>query len=199
MTKSKSSGKKARRPREAEILRNAADILRSDGDASLTMRAVAAATEISLSNVQYYFASKDELLGALVEDYFAECTKLVEETAAQYATKKGRAKLTSFLTKVMSDDIEMKEMCAMFRELWAIATRNPQIAKLLSGYYQETRELLATTLFPEVNDKRVRKRLGLLLIPYIEGYSITGPPAGMTVRDAAATVSDLVFSGLLEQ
>ena len=198
MTKSKEVTAKVRRPRAVEILGNAADILRTDGDAGLTMRAVAAATEISLSNVQYYFASKDELLEALVEDYFAECAKLVEETAAQYAKKKGRAKLTAFLTKVMSDDIAMKEMCAMFRELWAIATRNPQIAKLLSEYYQQTRELLATALFPEVSDKRVQERIGLLLIPYIEGYSITGPPAGMTIRDAASMLSDLVFTGLIE-
>jgi len=191
--------RRTRRPREAEILRNAAEILRTGGDASLTMRAVATATEISLSNVQYYFKSKDELLEALVEDYFAECAALVEETAAQYATKKGRAKLTAFLTKVMSDDTDMKQMCAMFRELWAIATRNPQVETLLGSYYQQTRELLAATLFPEVTDKRVRKRIGLLLIPYIEGYSITGPPAGMTTRDAAALVSDLVFSGLIDE
>ncbi len=187
---------KSRRPRELEILRSAAAILRGQGDRGLSMRAVAAAVGISLSNVQYYFSDKDALLEALVEDYFDECAQLVARSARDGEGLEGSARLTAFLTVALSEDGDMAEMCAMFREVWAISTRNEQIAGLLKRYYEQTSDLLLVTFFPEVSDEQTRRRIALLLMSFIEGFSITGPPAGMTVEDSARAMSDATFSVL---
>jgi len=59
-------------PKIEHLLNCAMDILKESGDQGLTMRKVAEAAGMSLSNVQYYFKTKELLLGALLEGYLLE-------------------------------------------------------------------------------------------------------------------------------
>lgn len=188
--------KPRRKPREAEIVQHALAILRTEGDGGLTMRAVANAAQISLSNVQYYFRNKDALLEAIVEDYFEQCAAFLAQTTSEYGSGETRAALEAFLVRVLSDDHDMAEMCATFREFWAISTRDPRIATLVERYYQRTADLFADALLPEVTDPRKRAQVVMLVIPYIEGFTITGPLAGLTVEDAAELITNLVFDAI---
>ena len=52
------------------ILNCAMSILKESGDQGLTMRKIAEAADMRLSNVQYYFKTKELLLGALLEGFY---------------------------------------------------------------------------------------------------------------------------------
>ncbi len=160
------------------------------------MRAVANAAEISLSNVQYYFRNKDALLEAIVEDYFEQCATFLAQTTKEYEGATRREAFESFLVRVLSDDHQLTEMCATFREFWAISTRSPRIAALVQQYYQRTANLFSDALLEDIFDAEERVRVVLLVIPYIEGFTITGPLSGSTVEDAARLITDLVFTAI---
>ena len=59
-------------PKIEHILNCAMTILKELGDQGLTMRKVAEAADMRLSNVQYYFKTKELLLGALLEGFLLD-------------------------------------------------------------------------------------------------------------------------------
>ncbi|MEM8976769.1 MAG: TetR/AcrR family transcriptional regulator, partial [Pseudomonadota bacterium] len=59
--------------KELDIVRHALELLVEAGDAGLTMRQLAARADMRLSNVQYYFKSREDVLKAMVSVYFQQC------------------------------------------------------------------------------------------------------------------------------
>ena len=53
--------------------------MKTEGDHGVTMRKVASSANMSLSNVQYYFKTKDVLLKALADRYFQACLEEIRE------------------------------------------------------------------------------------------------------------------------
>ncbi|MEL7396623.1 MAG: TetR/AcrR family transcriptional regulator [Pseudomonadota bacterium] len=72
-TKSQLSDKKVM------ILDCTLDLLKETGDAGLTMRKLADRADMRLSNVQFYFNSRDDVLMAMATRYFAECTAQIRQ------------------------------------------------------------------------------------------------------------------------
>lgn len=186
--------KAARKPREREIIANALAILRREGNAALSMRAVAGATGISLSNVQYYFRDKEALLVALVEHYFDQCEAFLVARTGEFGRGGLEDAIFDFLQRMLSEDHELVEMCATFREIWAIATRSSQVAAALEDYYQRVADLIGATLLKAVPDAAVRARIVNLLLPYLEGFTLTGPLSGQSVEDSARMLAQIVVS-----
>ncbi|GAL09454.1 hypothetical protein JCM19233_420 [Vibrio astriarenae] len=56
-----------------KVLDISIELLRQEGDYGVSMRKVATLAEMSLSNVQYYFKTKDDLLKAMADRYFQQC------------------------------------------------------------------------------------------------------------------------------
>lgn len=162
-----------RSAKEAQILECALKLLIETGDAGLTMRRIADCAGMRLSNVQYYFKSRDDVLIAMVAQYFDECAdnllKLTEESKAQ--TQSERVK---FLVNAgLSHGQEISDMCRAFREIWAISSRNDIIDQCLMDYYRRFADVLADYAFGDEFDAADREKLKALLIPYFEGYSVT--------------------------
>ena len=181
-----------RKPKEIRIIQAALEILRDQGDHGLTMRKLASRTGMSLSNVQYYFSTKEVLLAALVEDYLEKCTALITNAIAADESRSREESVKRFVSTALSDDPSIIEMCAIFRELWAVATRNPDVSMQLDHYYRRYADILCSALFPEVKDKRTRDQLKLLLVPYIEGYSVVGKAAGGDVKKVIRLLNSAV-------
>ncbi len=57
------------KPKIEHMLNCAMTLLKDSGDQGLTMRKIAETANMSLSNVQYYFKTKELLLGALLEGF----------------------------------------------------------------------------------------------------------------------------------
>lgn len=183
---------KERKPKEITLIRAAIDLLRDEGDRGLTMRSLAAAAGMSLSNAQYYFPTKDVLYAALVEDYADQCTEFITGVLAGAPEGGGGDALEATLAATLEAGPELEEMCAVFRELWAVATREPAVAEELDRYYRRLAGILANALFAHVEHAPTREDLVLLLIPYIEGHSIAGRAVGGDPVRTAALLRRLV-------
>lgn len=139
------------------------------------MRKVAAEANRSLGNVQYHFKDKTALMGGLAEYYFAECMDLLvgyaRDTEEGADPESGVRGLISFYMDHLD---HLTDMCRIFRELWALSTRSPELHEQLITYYRMSVEQFADLFAPMGYSSEASARVASLLIPYFEGYSIAG-------------------------
>lgn len=153
-----------------QILDVALDILKTQGDFGLTMRKVAKLSEISLGSLQYYFKTKDDMLKAMVDRFFKQCTSMLNEIPPLT----NEEDLDSLLRLFLSDGDETSDMSCIIREYWAISTRNEVIRNYLDEYYESFSLIMLEKLRPlSVNEKALSQAVSIL-IPFIEGYSVVG-------------------------
>ncbi len=152
------------------ILNTALNILRDKGANGLTMRQVASHCNITLSNVQYYFKNRDELLRGMVSHCLGNCEKVIEEHLNNNTYSTHRELIHSIIKLGMVDNRELTELRTIFREFQAISSRNPSIKAFLENYYAEISERYSA-LFNSFRIKNSRLIAGLI-ISFTEGYSV---------------------------
>jgi AcrR family transcriptional regulator len=153
------------------IIQTTIKILREEGAGGLTMRKVAKLSEIRLSNLQYYYKDKDALLEATIDDYFRENEIQVAQSLAKLPNDISFADLLKLILEEALIDGNSSERCAMFREVWALATKMPTIDALVRSYYQQYNNWLCEQFTPYSQQPAI---IVSLLMPYIEGYSLMG-------------------------
>lgn len=127
--------------RAREILTVARTILSREGNAGLSMRAVATEIGISLSTVQHYYPSRDALLEALLLDMLDAYQEGVNRIAAADVGK-GRLAQFEHVIDYLLDDISDHENSAVMRELWALASRNQFAAEIVDKFLRRGRKVL---------------------------------------------------------
>ncbi|OJJ17943.1 hypothetical protein BKI52_29240 [marine bacterium AO1-C] len=157
----------------ANILQQTTRLLVQEGVGGLSMRRVADLTEIRLSNLQYYFKDREELLKATVEHYFEQC-----KTDVLQSLPPSSEAPTTDLEQILRDTLEKglvigdtNEQCSMFREIWALSSRNSSIAGLVKEYYYHYCQWLVQLIASYTPHPQL---VVSLLLPYVEGYSIMG-------------------------
>ncbi|MBU2873593.1 TetR/AcrR family transcriptional regulator [Marinobacter salexigens] len=154
------------RKRREEILEAAGNILEEEGYAGFYTRSIAARLGIRLSNVQYYFPTRESLLEALFH-HALEAAAMELEKPAQ------RGGLTPLIRFILADQ-QSPRSCRMFWELWAIAGREPEAYSVMSHYYIAYRDALATAIAmeaPQLESDMLKKR-ALLVMSLLEGVSL---------------------------
>lgn len=154
------------------IIHAAIGVLKTVGMEGLTMRRVAAAADISLGNLQYHYVNKTALLAGLAGYYFGACERLLDE----YEHRPGarlQEQLRALILYHLDHVDHISDMCRIFREMWALATRDEAIHDQLMAYYRAAFYKLVQLIEAMGVQKRQAKELAALLIPFIEGYSIT--------------------------
>ena len=190
---------KPKQPTAEKVIDVALALLRNEGDRGVTMRRVAQEAGMSLSNVQYHFRTKDVLLRALADRYFQRC---LEEIRAEELTIPGeevRPILERALGHFLSHGLEVSEMCRIFREYWALATRNEEIASYLVNYYRDMAEILKDQLRPLARNDEALDEAVSLLIPLVEGYTITCPSLPCEIDRMTHLTTELLLSALTEE
>ena len=182
--------------KEEKIIDVALGLLKSNGDHGVTMRQVAQRAGMSLSNVQYYFKSKDELLTAMADRYFYHCLEDFRNDHTISSIRSKKKAIKNLVDSFLAYGAEISEMCKIFREYWAIATRNETIEEYLQRYYQEMANALADKLGVVSDDPQAIDAATSLLIPYTEGYSITASSLPLNAEEASKMVTELM-SGIL--
>lgn len=176
-----------------KILDVALELLKTEGDHGVTMRKIAASANMSLSNVQYYFKTKDILLKSLADRYFQAC---LEDIRAMPALESVEADLENLLSDFLCHGLELTEMCRIFREYWAISTRNESIDEYVQQYYKDQVDILATKLRPVAASEKGLSEALSLFIPFVEGYSLTARAMPEDIhsvtRRLAVVISDLL-------
>ncbi len=168
-------------------------LLKSEGDYGVTMRQVAVRAEMSLSNVQYYFKNKDELLKAMADRYFKACIEDVEGLNPVASNTKQKQALAKMLKGFLSHGLEISEMCHIFREYWAIATRNEEIERYLKDYYVSLSAVLTEKLRPISTNENALSDAVSVIIPFVEGYSITALSVPRDINQVTDILTDIVL------
>jgi len=184
-------------PKIEHILNCAMIILRESGDQGLTMRKVAETADMSLSNVQYYFKTKELLVGALLEGFlldYAESMQLLS-----FSDKHNSEKKLILLTLHILNDVESSDCSVVFKEIWAIAERNSAVKKAVDDYYKKLYEMLFEALkkaAPENCQNQKVDNAVAILLPFIEGYCITSSNLNLTPKNLAEQLA-LILNKLL--
>ncbi|MGL6261923.1 TetR/AcrR family transcriptional regulator [Vibrio sp. WXL103] len=175
-----------------KILDVAIELLKQEGDFALTMRRVALQTDMSLSNVQYYFKTKDELLTSMADRYFQQCLAELGE----YPCIDSREGLHQFIRELLVHGHELSDMCRIFREYWAISTRNSVIDDYLMNFYQSLVNVVSDILRPLAHDEASLTRTVSILVPFVEGYSITARALPRDLDSMVASIEALLWDQL---
>ena len=187
---------KERGTRAETVIDCAMALLRNEGDRGVTMRRVAQDAGMSLSNVQYYFKNKDALLKAMADRYFYQCLEDIEGEQFLVEADDAKAALRPVIRSFLAHGLEVSDMCRVFREYWALATRNAEIADYLMNYYSRLAAVLKEKLRPLAVDEPALDEAVSLFIPVVEGYSITCPALPVDIDRMTDLTTDLLLSVL---
>lgn len=184
-------------PTKEDILNAAIAIVKVQGISGITMRQVATASNKSLSNLQYHFKSKQELIHGLVFYYFKECNHFMDEFIQTY---KDSSDLTEVTKELASTIIEATEddndLCIVFREVWALANREKEIKLILDQYYKEFIGKVADFWVTKEASRQSAETAASFLIPFTEGYSITHN-SSLTAKENLKAELSRILTGIL--
>jgi AcrR family transcriptional regulator len=127
--------------RRQEILQTAIEIIADEGYASLSMRALARASDMKLGALQYHFRTWEELLRALVgyiDDQISqafESRKLDEDSATV-------AEIAAFMLDDGSGTGDALLGDRLWPQLWAMEQVEPLVSDLLEEVYAKYLEIL---------------------------------------------------------
>lgn len=173
-----------------KIMEAALAILKTSGIDGLTMRQVAATAGKSLNNVQHHFKNKTTLLNYLAEFYFNQCNDNVAQFTPSNLHQDPKRHLYEFIVFILEQSEGMSDVCLIFRELWAVATRDKEIERKLNQFYAMSVER-ACTYWSGYNRSNAEKAASVIL-PYIEGYSIQYKALPVNRETIAELLADVI-------
>jgi len=175
----------------ARIAATALEVLEEHGSAGLTMRRVAVCSGLSLSNVQYHYKTRNDLLMGITEQHIAIC----RDTLVSAVDAQGEASLRSVLRAALLNEEVLKTTPA-FRELFALARSEPAVQASLTAYYSEGFEQLVAMLsqtFPAAESERVEE-VATIVMTALEGMYLLAEATPVAPGRMAARLEDMVVT-----
>jgi AcrR family transcriptional regulator len=159
--------------RAQDILDAARALLAAEGYAGLSMRRVAQAAGMTLSNVQHYYGSKELLLEALLLTTMDVFQARMDDIAAAMSE---RSQVERFLSTVdmFLEEITDPVIHALFFEIWALASRNAFASNLMDkmlGRERKTVYNMIRGLNPAISDEEAMQR-AILMVAQVEGLML---------------------------
>lgn len=178
------------------ILDCGVSVLKNEGYQEFSMRRVAAEAGISLGNLQYHFKTKEILIENILDCYIKDYTKKLNEESISFKTG-SRSELDKLIEYIFTygDD---SECGIIFREIWAISNQNEVILKSLGNYYDSLFELLVSWFsnFDRSNSKKKVELAASLIMPLIEGHTLTQDHIPLNNKKLSKYYSELVWNTL---
>jgi AcrR family transcriptional regulator len=182
-------------------LHSARTVLVREGHARFSIRSVAKVAGISVGNLTYHYASKRELLRALIESLIAEYRTQIERFYADLTvpSESSLVKLVEWLMR----DAASAHSSRIFRELWAMALHDDVVARAIDDFYDVSIDKVVSLLRKTHPGLRSRDALELvhLLALMTEGTNVIyGTRTSRTVeldrltRAASATLVQLLHT-----
>jgi AcrR family transcriptional regulator len=155
-----------------QILRAALNLLVEQGYRAMSMRKVAAACDMKLGNLTYYFPTKEdlvrELLDAVISSYEIEFDAIVHEEGVS-----AEDRLTELCVLIL-EDICTKKTTRIFPELWALSNHDPFVLERVQELYARARVVL-NEVIAELNPalpEDERQTLALFISASMEGLTV---------------------------
>lgn len=180
--------------KERLILDHALTLLIETGDSGLSMRKLADSANMRLSNLQYYYKTRDALLSAMAFQYFEKCTADLVVLTEHTESASLRERVHHVILAGLAHEQEVSDMCRAFREIWAISSRNAILEQCLTDYYRSFSTIIVDFALQHEVDDASRQKFTSLLVPYFEGYSVTARALPLRREDVATMLTDLVLS-----
>ncbi len=169
------AGSAQRRNRErriGDILAAATEVFRDEGYAGFATRKVAAKAGLTLSNLQYYFPDKEELLSIIIKNFlhgFLDQYLCIAQRRGVTAPRR-----CSALVEQIFHDINNASPERFMFEMWAFAQHETYASALVDGAYATYRDIFAG-LLSEINPGLSADECGaraLVLTAQAEGMMI---------------------------
>ena len=160
------------------ILEHTVGVLLKSGHQGLTLRAVAGSAGISLGNLTYHFANKQQLIEALIEhlltEYVSSLTRILQASETRSAGDVRR------LVEWHIRDSVSRETSTLFREIWVLVLHYPAVARALSAAYGEWIQHLRKYFeecCPGCPEPKIEKAV-VIMATITEGAAVLfGPPS----------------------
>jgi AcrR family transcriptional regulator len=192
-----------RRGRETRsaIVAAAATVLRREGHAGFSIPKVADEAGIAIGNLTYHFPGKRDLVAALgdhlVAGYAREFDALCDRLLSTAASRLDDTVEFLFLDAVSHATV------TMFPELWAMATRSPELAPIVDRIYADAVDALLTRVGLEPRSRRCRRLREAvhLLGVMVEGFTAYFGRRGSRDTDFQTTrrLAESVINPLLNE
>lgn len=156
-----------------KIIEEAINLLKNEGSAGLTMRKLASAAGMTLSNLQYYFPGRSDVLEASINYFFLWCEKnIINETERIVATSINPSEdFVDLILNLLIVNDPNDPTNIIFKELCALAVHDEALAKSFEEHYKSyIKSLIVISSGLMHNSEKVI----YLLIPFAEGYSLMG-------------------------
>ncbi len=155
-----------------QILRAAFGILIDEGYRAISMRRVAAACNMKLGNLTYYFPTREdlvrELLDAVIRSYEVEFDAILHDPDAT-----PRERLDE-ICELILDDITTKKTTRLFPEFWALSNHDPFVLERIQELYVCARAPLSAVIAdinPALSEEQ-RQTLALFISASMEGLTV---------------------------
>jgi AcrR family transcriptional regulator len=139
----KRSTRRAARGRE-QLLVAAGKVIAERGLDNTRFTDVAGATSVSVSTLQYYFGSREDLLMAVIEHVSSEELHRLRQVAAQVADP--RERLSRLIMVQIGEREDLQESGYFSIEVLHAAFRNPEVRRLYTKSYDARLALFRETL-----------------------------------------------------
>lgn len=145
--------KKGEKTRQA-IIDEARRILVDEGYENFVIRKIAKNIGIKPGNIQYYYATKKELLWEVLTPEIDKYEDTYESVA-----KHGTSKSAKILAVVdfLLEDIKVKSTCNIWFTVWALAQHDDEVAEIMDQWYETYFSALANLIQstdPEMQPRR---------------------------------------------
>ncbi|MGB8417032.1 TetR family transcriptional regulator [Paraburkholderia sp.] len=173
--------------RIAAILRTSKEALVEDGYAAFATRRVATRLGISLSNLQYYFSSREALLRATVEVELDRCLDVYRAIVARSASPQRRFQ---DLLECIIKQVNENEGARFVFEAWALAQHDDSVYAVVERVYIDYRGIFTRLLgqmYPLLTEEECHTR-ATVLTAQAEGMMIYAFRGGDTEKDYAEIV-----------
>ncbi len=160
------------RKRLATILQVAREIFALEGYSKLTLRRVALQTGIHLASLQHYFATKEDLLGALLDDTNLYHDRVLQQIMAQ-PVDSADERFIFFIRHQLAEHQNI-HTCGFFFQLWSLAPNHKfaqtLMEKMYTNYSNQLFQLMRD-MRPELEADELQQRAALI-VAMLEGMML---------------------------
>ncbi len=151
------------------ILTSAIEIFIMDGHGGLSMRKVAAKAGLSLSNLQHYFPSPEDLVAAILNTALSEYARSYDDLRAD-TTLTPKARLEK-LVRLLIEDIKQPKTQSLFVNLLALAQSEEFARTAIEDAYKFQRQMIGefVAVIAPTMPPAVLARRSALITAQIEG------------------------------
>jgi AcrR family transcriptional regulator len=187
--------------RRQAILAAAIGVFAQHGFAAATTDAIASAAGLSKGGLYWHFKSKDDILAALLDQFFNQELAVLEQLAV--ASGSTSMRLRQLGAQAADAMLQMEPVLPVLLEFYALAARQTQVRARIQTYYQRYQRLLADLIQQGYDAGEFRhstaEQASGFLIAQMEGQALMWAiaPQLVTPREQVAVAIDLALRGLM--